>query len=198
MKILELLPKGARQIRYIHPHYEYEEDDEGNVIGEYCINEDTCTNVWYDCISKVHNTKRAIYYRRRTNELAKDDVRKYSYDIAINNQNEETWDSKYCRYVRVRRLGRRVMFIYDEQHMKKIWLKAKRKLDLDEANRKRKVLKLTPDLNEFSLTDIEREIGERMKEAKSILQSTADYTDVPSYEDHYREREEITDEYNSQ
>ena len=74
----------------------------------------------------------------------------------------------------------------------------KRKLDLDEANRKRKVLKLTPDLNEFSLTDIEREIGERMKEAKSLLQSTADYTDVPSYEDHYREREEITDEYNSQ
>tara|TARA_R100001594_G_scaffold137855_1_gene181143 strand:+ start:57 stop:608 length:552 start_codon:yes stop_codon:yes gene_type:complete len=183
MKILELLPKGARQIRYIHPHYDYQEDDEGNVVDEYCINEDICTNVWYECVDKVHKTKRAVYYRRRTNDLAKDDVRRYGYDIAIHNQNNETWGSEYCRYVRVRRLGRRVMFIYDEQHMKKIWLKTKRKLDLDKANRKRKVLKLTPEftpeLKEFSYEDIDTKLGELARDYYSIM------------------RGETEDEYNS-
>ena len=75
------------------------------------------------------------------------------------------------------------MFIYDEQHMKKIWLKTKRKLDLDKANRKRKVLKLTPEftpeLKEFSYEDIDTKLGELARDYYSIM------------------RGETEDEYNS-
>ena len=183
MKILELLPKGARQVRYIHPHYEYQEDDDGNVVDEWCANEDTCTDVWYDIINKVNADKIPIYYRRRTNELAKDDFRKYFHDIQINNNNYDTWNT-YCRPVRVRRLGRRVIFIHDENHMKNLWLKNKKKKEITKKinNDKLKTLfKVQPKLNELNFEEIERS-----------LQAMAEH------DDYYREREEITDEYNSQ
>ena len=181
MKILELLPKGAMQIRYVHPHYEYQEDDEGNVVDEYCVNEDTCTDVWYDIINKVHKNKTPIYYRRRTNDLAKDDFRKYFYDIQSNNNSYDTWNER-CRPVRIRRLGRRVIFIYDENHMKNLWLKNKKKKEIRNKinNDKLKTLfKVHPKLNELNFDAIERS-----------LQDMA--------EDYFIEREEITDEYNSQ
>ena len=124
MKILELLPKGARQIRYIHPHYEYEEDDDGNVVDEYCVNEDTCTDVWYDCVHVVRKNKTPIYYRRRTSQLAKEDVLKYMDKILRHNSRRYEWDYN-CYSIRIKRLGRRVIFVYDEKYMKNLWLKAK-------------------------------------------------------------------------
>ena len=194
MKILELIPKGARQIRYIHPQYDYQEDDEGNVVDEYCLNEDTCTEVWNDCVWKVHRYKTPLYYRRRNNELAREDSRKYSYAIQGHNNRQDDW-SEACRFVRIRRLGRRVIFIHDENYMKKLWLKYKNKKYIKNkiANLPEKHL-FEPSLNELNFEAIERDIAER---AMSSLQSAVEYIDVPPFEDHYREREEITDEYNS-
>ena len=182
MKILELLPKGARQIRYIHPQYDYQEDDEGNVVDEYCINEDTCTEVWNDCVWKVHRYKTPIYYRRRNNGLAREDSRKYSYDIQRHNNREDTWN-EVCMFVRVRRLGRRVIFIHDENYMKKLWLKNKNKKYIKNkiANLPEKHL-FEPPLKELSLEEIEKVVGSMPSQSPS---------------DYYREREEITDEYNS-
>ena len=176
MKILELLPEGARQVRYIHPYYEYQEDDEGNVIDEWCSNEDTCTDVWYDIINKVHRTKTPIYYRRRTNLLAIEDVARYSRNIIQHNDREDTWN-EICKCVRVRRLGRRVMFIYDEKYMKKLWDKKadKRKLK-SKLFRKRKLPLTSSHLNELNFEAIERDIADK------VMQNF---------------REEIADEYNS-
>ena len=165
MKILELLPKGARQIRYIHPHYEYQEDDEGNVVDEWCSNEDTCTDVWYDIVNKVHRNKTPIYYRRRTNLLAIEDVSRYSRDIIQHNDREDTWNS-ICKCVRVRRLGRRVIFIYDEKYMKKLWDKKADKRKLKSKLFRKKRLPLTSShLNELNFEALERAIehGEVMK-----------------------------------
>ena len=79
--------------------------------------------------------------------------------------------------------------------MKKLWLKYKNKKYIKNkiANLPEKHL-FEPSLNELNFEAIERDIAER---AMSSLQSTVEYIDVPPFEDHYREREEITDEYNS-
>ena len=212
MKILELLPKGARQVRYIHPHYEYQEDDDGNIVDEYCVNENTCTDVWYDIINKVHKNKTPIYYRRRTNDLAKDDFRRYFYDIQSNNFNCDTWN-EHCRPVRVRRLGRRVIFIHDENHMKNLWLKNKKKKEITKKinNDKLKTLfKVQPELkevdlatlrNELNFENFERDIVEGTIE-RDIVEGSIERLSTPSYHReidsglHYRE--ETEDEYNSQ
>ena len=80
MQILNWIPAHAEQIRYVAP--QYDEDSEGD---RYCINEDECTSVWYDIIKEVHKTKRPMYYRRRTVDLARRD--RYMYQDQINNEN---------------------------------------------------------------------------------------------------------------
>ena len=81
MQILNWLPPHAQQIRYIAPLYD--EDDQGD---RYCYNEGECTAVWYDIIKQVHKTKRPMYYRRRTTELARRD--KYQYQQSVYNEND--------------------------------------------------------------------------------------------------------------
>jgi hypothetical protein len=61
----------------------------------------------------------------------------------------------------VRRLGRRVMFIYDEKYMKKLWDKKadKRKLK-SKLFRKRKLPLTSSHLNELNMEDFRREIAD--------------------------------------
>jgi antirestriction protein ArdC len=49
---------------------------------------------------------------------------------------KENWEE--CFYVRVKVIGRRVVFIYDEEFVRKNWLAAKQKLKLQEKIRKLK------------------------------------------------------------
>ena len=78
MQILNWLPPHARQIRYIHPYYDHQEDEDGNVVDEWLANESTCTDVWKDVVEVVKKYKKPIYFRRRTQAIAKDMVTDYS------------------------------------------------------------------------------------------------------------------------
>ena len=130
MQILNWIPAHAEQIRYVAPQYD---EDNGD---RYCINEDECTSVWYDIIKEVNRTKRPMYYRRRTIDLARRD--RYMYQDQVNNENLWKEDDEHLINVRVKVIGRRVVFIYDEEFVLKIWVSSKRKLELQEKIRKLK------------------------------------------------------------
>ena len=114
MQILNWIPAHAEQIRYVAPQY-----DEDSNEDRYCINEDECTSVWYDIIKEVHNTKRPMYYRRRTVDLARRD--KFLYQDQVNNENHWKENNEQLINVRVKVIGRRVVFIYDEEFVRKNW-----------------------------------------------------------------------------
>ena len=128
MRILNWLPPHAQQIRYIHPYYEHQEDEEGNVVDEWLANEETCTNVWEDVVKVVKRTKRPIYFRRRTSQIAKDMVGDYSARIMAQNSSRSEWnpDNRECYPIRVKRLGKRVIFLYDEEYTFMVWNKEKK------------------------------------------------------------------------
>jgi len=128
MRILNWLPPHAQQIRYIHPYYEHQEDDDGNVVDEWLANEETCTDVWEDVVQVVKRTKRPIYFRRRTPQIAKDMVADYSAQIMSQNSSRSEWkpDDRECYPIRVKRLGKRVIFLYDEEYAFMIWNKDKK------------------------------------------------------------------------
>lgn len=132
MQILNWIPPHAQQIRYTAP--QYEEDGDGNSI---CVNEDWATDVYHDVIQKVKKDKRPIYYRRRTHDLARNDVDRHSYALKVDNSFYNEWGPG-CTPVRVKRLGRRVIFVYDEEYAKKIWIAAKKKDKLRKKLRKLK------------------------------------------------------------
>jgi hypothetical protein len=128
MQILNWLPPHAQQIRYIHPHYEYQEDEDGNVVDEWLANESACTDVWADVVQVVKRTKRPIYFRRRTSQIAKDMVADYSSRIMEQNFCHTEWhpDGRECYPIRVKRLGKRVIFLYDEEYTFMVWNKNKK------------------------------------------------------------------------
>ena len=130
MQILNWIPAHAEQIRYVAP--QYDEDNEGR----YCINEDECTSVWYDIIKEVNRTKRPMYYRRRTVDLARRD--RHMYQDQVNNENHWKENNEQLINVRVKVVGRRVVFIYDEEFVRKNWLARKRKVELQDKIRKLK------------------------------------------------------------
>ena len=131
MQILNWLPPHAHQIRYISPLYE--EDREGD---RYCYNEDEATEVWRDIIRKVHKTKIPIYYRRRTTELARRDKYQYQESVYNNNDWKTNWTTSI--HVRVKVIGKRVLFIYDEEFVHKVWIANKNKEELQNKIRKLK------------------------------------------------------------
>ena len=129
MQILNWLPPHAHQVRYIAPLYD--EDDQGD---RYCYNEDEATSVWYDIIKQVHKTKRPMFYRRRTVDLARRD--RYMYQDQVNSENLWKENNEQLINVRVKVIGRRVVFIYDEEFVRKNWLAGKQKMELQDKIRK--------------------------------------------------------------
>ena len=130
MQILNWVPSHAQQIRYTAPYYD--EDDDGE---RFCVNEDEATQVWFDVIKEVDKTKRPMYYRRRTLDLARRDRHEYQRSIYSHNNWQNDWN-KNCVYVRVKVVGRRVVFIHDEEFVHKNWITAKKYLKLKEKTRK--------------------------------------------------------------
>jgi hypothetical protein len=131
MQILNWIPPHAQQIRYIASIYE--EDNEGD---RYCINEDEATSVWHDIIKQVHKTKRPMYYRRRTIDMARRD--RYQWQRSIYNENDWKNDWAKSLHVRVKIIGKRVLFIYDEEFVHKNWIANKNKTKLQDKIRKLK------------------------------------------------------------
>ena len=172
MQILNWIPSHALQIRYIHPYYESDVDGDN-----YCINEDEATDVWYDIIKPVVRTKRPMYYRRRTLNLARQD--RFIWQDYIHNQNryENEWEK--CTHVRVKVIGRRVLFIYDEEFVRKYWdtMREKRKLNA-------KLLKLKD--TKFTYKE-KKEKEENPFTTKLLTESGADWLDnyMEAIDDNY-------------
>ena len=116
MLLDKYIPANAKQIRYIHPLYE----DDGN-DDSYCVNEDVCTDIWYDCVKVVHEEKIPIYFRRRTSDLASNDVTTWNDYIGKRNKYKD--DFNYCTHVFVKKVGKRVLFIYNKKYTYKMWVK---------------------------------------------------------------------------
>ena len=79
MIIGKYIPENARQVRYIHPQYERDENDD-----EYIWNEDEMTDV-EGIIQTVSNDRIPVYYRRRLSDYAREDTRKWNRYINQNN-----------------------------------------------------------------------------------------------------------------
>ena len=170
MQILNWLPPHAQQIRYIAPYYEEDGED------RYIANEDEYTNVWHHIIKEVHKTKRPMYYRRRTIDLARRD--RYQYQSQVYHENNWKNDWAKSTHVRVKVIGRRVLFIYDEEFVHKNWIAYKKDVKLKEKIRRlreqkfkdygKKILKEPPtDKDEF-LQWVENEIPEMTHELIEI------------------------------
>ena len=165
MQILNWLPPHAHQVRYIAPLYD--EDDQGD---RYCYNDNECTAVWYDIIQQVHKTKRPMYYRRRTTELARRD--KYQYQLSVYNENNWKNDWTKSIHVRVKVIGKRVLFLYDEEFVRKNWVANKKKRELKDRIRELKEKKfkdyskkiLGNELNTFKFEELMEEWVESSEE----------------------------------
>ena len=116
MILSKYIPENAVYIRYIHPIIEYDDED-----STYIVNEDTCTDVWNDCIQRVNETKIPVYYRRRTSEFSTSDTQDHRYKVTNWNKWKKRFDD--CTCVRVRKVGRRVLFTYDVEYTYKLWAK---------------------------------------------------------------------------
>jgi hypothetical protein len=131
MQILNWIPSHAHQIRYVAPYYE--EDSQGD---RYMVNDDEATNVWQSIILQVHKTKRPMYYRRRTIDMSRRDRVQHQCSIVTENDWANDWAK--CIYVRAKVIGRRVLFIYDEEFMHKIWITNKNRKKLKDKIRELK------------------------------------------------------------
>ena len=124
MIIGKYIPENARQIRYIHPQYERDEDD-----NEYIWNEDEMTDVC-DLIYTVNKHKTPIYFRRRHSNYAREDTRRWNKFINNHNAREKHNQSIDYLYVRVKKVGRRVLIVYDKDYWDKI-IKSGKKIKSD-------------------------------------------------------------------
>ena len=101
-----LIPINAIQMRYISPIFEPIYDEEDNQVDEECVRDGT--NVLHECIVAVNKDKLPRYYRLRYRENAKEHKRRWERWLEENLINGIT-----PYFVRVKKIGRRVLFEYD-------------------------------------------------------------------------------------
>jgi hypothetical protein len=87
-------------------------DEEDNQVDEECVRDGT--DVLYECIVPTHNDKLPRYYRLRYRENAKDHKRRWESWLEDNLIN-----GRVPYFVKVKKIGRRVMFEYDSTLMEK-------------------------------------------------------------------------------
>jgi|15BtaG_2_1085339.scaffolds.fasta_scaffold23977_4 hypothetical protein len=182
MKILEMLPQGATAVRYVASQYEGIYDDEDNHIEDECVNEDVRTDVWFDIIHAVNKDKVCRYYRRRTRDLAARNVSDYTYQINNRNNSQDSLDSPNICNVRVKRLGRRVVFVYDTNFTAKMWKLMKQKDELHEARRQAK--------NKYGKQKQSHKIGKEYLPSSLLMEGELEYErfEREAIEDIFRDR----------
>jgi hypothetical protein len=107
-----LIPINAIQTRYTSPIYEPIYDEEDNQVDEECIRGGT--DVLHTCIVAVNNDKLPRYYRLRYRENAKDHKRRWERWLEDNLIN-----GSIPYFVKVKKIGRRVLFEYDSTLIEK-------------------------------------------------------------------------------
>ena len=101
-----LIPINAIQMRYISPIFEPIYDEEDNQVDEECVRNGT--DVLHECIVPTNKDKLPRYYRLRYRENAKEHKRRWEDFLEDNLINGRT----PC-FVKVKKIGRRVLFEYD-------------------------------------------------------------------------------------
>jgi hypothetical protein len=101
-----LIPTNAIQIRYISPIFEPIYDEEDNQVDDECVRDGT--NVLHECIVATNKDKLPRYYRLRYRENAKDHKRRWERWLE-----ENLIDGTTPYFVRVKKIGRRVLFESD-------------------------------------------------------------------------------------
>ena len=107
-----LIPINAIQIRYTSPIYEPIYDEEDNQVDDECVREGT--NVLYECIVPTNKDKLPRYYRLRYRENAKDHKRRWESWLE-----ENLIGGRVPYFVKVKKIGRRVLFEYDSTLIEK-------------------------------------------------------------------------------
>ena len=100
-----LIPTNAIQLRYDSPRYEPYYDDDGNVVDEECV--EYGTDIVKTFIEPVLSDGIPRYYRLRYSNNAKDHKKRWSRWV----HNSLGTSNPY--FVRVSKVGRRVLFTYD-------------------------------------------------------------------------------------
>ena len=111
-KMNPLIPINAIQMRYISPIIEPVCDEEDNQVDEECVRDGT--NVLYEFIVAVNKDKLPRYYRLRYRENAKDHKRRWEHWLEDNLTN-----GPVPYFVKVKKIGRRVLFEYDSTLIEK-------------------------------------------------------------------------------
>jgi hypothetical protein len=107
-----LIPINAIQMRYISPIYEPVFDEEDNQIDEECVRDGT--HVLSECIMPTHKDKLPRYYRLRYRDNAKDHKRRWERWLE-----ENLINGRVPYFVKVKKIGRRVLFEFDETLIEK-------------------------------------------------------------------------------
>jgi hypothetical protein len=107
-----LIPINAIQIRYVSPIFEPVYDDEDNQMGEDCVRDGT--DVLDECIVAVSKDKLPRYYRLRYRDNAKDHKRRWEHWLE-----ENLINGRVPYFIKVRKIGRRVLFEYDSTLIEK-------------------------------------------------------------------------------
>jgi hypothetical protein len=106
-----LIPTNAIQLRYVSPIFEPIYDEEENQIDEECMRDGT--NVLRECIVAVNKDKLPRYYRLRYRENAKEHKRRWERWLEDNLIHGTPY------FVKVKKIGRRVLFEYDSTLIEK-------------------------------------------------------------------------------
>ena len=107
-----LIPINAIQMRYISPIYEPIFDEEDNQVDEECVRDGT--DVLYEYIVPTNNDKLPRYYRLRYRDNAKDHKRRWEHWLE-----ENLINGRVPYFIKVKKIGRRVMFEYDSTLIEK-------------------------------------------------------------------------------
>ena len=107
-----LIPINAIQMRYVSPIIEPIYDEEENQVDEECVRDGT--DVLYECIVPTNKDKLPRYYRLRYRENAKDHKRRWERWLE-----ENLITGRVPYFVKVRKIGRRVLFEYDSTLIEK-------------------------------------------------------------------------------
>jgi len=107
-----LIPINAIQMRYVSPIIEPIYDEEENQVDEECVRNGT--DVLHECIVPTNNDKLPRYYRLRYRDNAKDHKRRWEHWLE-----ENLITGRVPYFVKVRKIGRRVLFEYDSTLVEK-------------------------------------------------------------------------------
>ena len=107
-----LIPTNAIQMRYTSPIFEPIFDEEDNQVDEECVRDGT--NVLRECIVAVNKDKLPRYYRLRYRENAKEHKQRWERWLE-----ENLIHGRTPYFVKVKKIGRRVLFEFDETLIEK-------------------------------------------------------------------------------